>query len=213
MRFWQLTYTEWDDQKATQRLKWTNYLWDAKKEFGKWSCIRAFQRKGNNMIYMGIFLYYAYIQMNTYLYLSAQLSMYLSQFIWWIWLMLLILWKLASSNTHRVGQQPRNPGDIFTWWPKAVCRQNSLCVGWGEDSVCVNLSLYFCFNLLAVPHGMCDLGSSTRDQTHAPYIVKTLRCLNHWTTREFSWSLLLKTDWLKPIHSWKIICFMQSLPI
>ena len=130
MRYWQLTYTEWDDQKATQRLKWTNYLWDAKKEFGKWSCIRAFQRKGNNIymvyIYMGIFLYYAYIQMNTYLYLSAQLSMYLSQFIWWIWLMLLILWKLASSNTHRVGQQPRNPGDIFTWWPKAVCRQNSI---------------------------------------------------------------------------------------
>ena len=57
--------------------------------------------------------------------------------------------------------------------------------------VCVNLSLYaFCFNLLAVPHGMCDLGSSTSDQIHAPYIVKTLRYFNHWTTREFPWSLL-----------------------
>ena len=60
--------------------------------------------------------------------------------------------------------------------------------------VCVNLSLYSCFNLLAVPQGMCDLGSSTRDQTHAPYIVKTLCRLNHWTTREFPWSLLLETN-------------------
>lgn len=32
-------------------------------------------------MYMGIFLYYAYTRMNIYLYLSAQLSIYLSQFI------------------------------------------------------------------------------------------------------------------------------------
>ena len=43
--------------------------------------------------------------------------------------------------------------------------------------------MYVCiYFILAASHGMWDLSSPTRDQTHAPAVK--VRSLNHWTTRE-----------------------------
>ena len=39
-----------------------------------------------------------------------------------------------------------------------------------------------CVVFFAAPHGMWDLSSLTRDQTHAPKVEA--QSLNHWTTRE-----------------------------
>ena len=44
------------------------------------------------------------------------------------------------------------------------------------------LLFYFLFIILAVPRGMRDLSSLTRDPTHAPAVEA--RSLNHWTARE-----------------------------
>ena len=46
----------------------------------------------------------------------------------------------------------------------------------------MKLFLFFFFFLLAAPHGMWDLSSPTRDQTHAP--AMEAQHLNHWTARE-----------------------------
>ena len=53
----------------------------------------------------------------------------------------------------------------------------NLC--WGKG----RLGFAFFFFFLALPHGMWDLSSLTRDRTHAP-CIGSVWSLNHWTARE-----------------------------
>ena len=49
---------------------------------------------------------------------------------------------------------------------------------WGQE---VSQVLHY-FLFLAVPHGVWDLGSPTRDGTHSPLHLEA-QSPNHWTTR------------------------------
>lgn len=46
-----------------------------------------------------------------------------------------------------------------------VLPESEIGLGWG----CISWGEYLPFSFLAGPHGMQDLGSLTRDQTHAPF--------------------------------------------
>ena len=53
------------------------------------------------------------------------------------------------------------------------------------------------FFFLAAPHGMWDLSSPTKDQTHIPCIGR--QSLNHWTSREIPEDKIKITSFYSPI--------------